>query len=753
MNSKYIYKLIFILFLAIPIFSFAQTWKSKANFPGTGTRNSANFVIGCKGYVCFGYNSTSNSKQLWEFEPNSNAWTQKANFPDAARRNGIGFSIGNFGYAGCGFDGSNTYNNMYKYDPSTNTWSTIASYPGSGGRGATATSLNGKAYVSGYGNFGIEFYMYDPILNTWTALTTPPSLGNRTGASLMTFANFIFLGFGHNFNSDLKDFWRYNPTNNGWWNMQNFPGVGRFHPQEFEVDGKLIVGGGFRLGTNATLNDYYAFEPNFYTWTPISNSTITARSASATFTIGKSGFAVAGRGISNNDLIDTWEYSRRISDTLDTLICSNEVLNLDATTARAHYLWQDNSNFPYMVANQNQTYWVDVKVDGCTIRDSLTINYKPLPIFTLGNDTTLCDGDSILLGALFTNATYLWQDNTSSNFIKVKQSGTYWLEVTENGCSFRDSISILYNTKPIVNLGNDTVLCEGESITLNGLNARDYLWSNASTSSSITVVNSGLYWLKVSNGQCESIDTVNITFNSLPNIDLGNDTILCDLKTLNLTSPLNFRSYLWQDNSSNKTFTVRKKGEYWLRVTDSNNCMASDTINIKYKLKPIVNLGNDTILCLGDKINLNVFAEGNSYLWNDGSTRAIFGIIDSGLYSVEVFNQCGKTKDSILIKSEDCKCKLFIPNAFTPNDDSHNNEFKVKGSFFGIESCRLSNFEMYIFDRSGSQIFESKSPDNGWDGTYKGNKVQLGSYPYLIKYTNAEDGKRTQLVGTVTVIL
>jgi gliding motility-associated-like protein len=73
---------------------------------------------------------------------------------------------------------------------------------------------------------------------------------------------------------------------------------------------------------------------------------------------------------------------------------------------------------------------------------------------------------------------------------------------------------------------------------------------------------------------------------------------------------------------------------------------------------------------------------------------------------------------------------LYIPNAFTPNNDLLNEEFKPKG-------LGILDYEMIIFDRWGMQIFESKQIDEGWDGTFKGRRCQQDVYVYKIKFKNA----------------
>ncbi|MCW8898750.1 MAG: hypothetical protein OQJ96_13190, partial [Flavobacteriales bacterium] len=117
----------------------------------------------------------------------------------------------------------------------------------------------------------------------------------------------------------------------------------------------------------------------------------------------------------------------------DTTLCQGDTLILDATTPNATYLWQDNTTNPTFSVTQQGSYWVQVTVNNCTTTDVINITYNPSPSINLGNDTTLCQGEILLLDATLPNATYLWQDNTTNPTFNVTQQGVYWVQVT-NSC-------------------------------------------------------------------------------------------------------------------------------------------------------------------------------------------------------------------------------------------------------------------------------------------------------------------------------
>src|SRR5437016_12222656 len=109
--------------LSLSLFSEADYWTRKDDFPGLNRRGPFSFSIEGKGYIGCGFDSTY-EKDFWEYDPSLNSWTQKVNYPGDTSAFGVGFSIINKGYAGLGNN-----NHFYEYDPSTNIWIAKATYP------------------------------------------------------------------------------------------------------------------------------------------------------------------------------------------------------------------------------------------------------------------------------------------------------------------------------------------------------------------------------------------------------------------------------------------------------------------------------------------------------------------------------------------------------------------------------------------------------------------------------------------------
>lgn len=222
----------------------------------------------------------------------------------------------------------------------------------------------------------------------------------------------------------------------------------------------------------------------------------------------------------------------------DTLLCSGDLLVLNAATPGATYQWQDNSTNPTLTVSNPGTYWVTVTVGTCSDTDTIQVTVTPIPNVDLGSDTTICHGDPFLLSSQFPNATYLWQDSSTSYSYSVTQSGSYWLNVTVGNCSNADTIHVTVYTIPGVDLGADTTLRKGDSILLevNTPNA-NFIWQDNTTDPTFLVTDPGVYWVYVFEGGCSESDTIIITLNEedivcptyipnafTPNADGLNDT-------------------------------------------------------------------------------------------------------------------------------------------------------------------------------------------------------------------------------------
>lgn len=287
---------------------------------------------------------------------------------------------------------------------------------------------------------------------------------------------------------------------------------------------------------------------------------------------------------------------------------------------------------------------------------AINVTVNPLPVVNLGNDTTFCSGNTLTLNAGNPGSTYLWNDNSTNVTKAVTASGTYAVKVTtSSNCSKSDTINVTVNPTPVVHLGNDTNLCTGVNYVLNAGNpGAAYLWDNASTAQTRTINATGTYHVKVTNAfNCAARDTIVATYLPTPVVNLGADRDVCAGASVTLDAGNPTETFLWDNGSTGQTRTVNASGTYHVTVSNVAHCKASDTVTVMVHPLPVVNLGNDTVICHGNTLTLDARNPGASYRWNDNSTNQTLPVTATGNYSVvvtDVFSCVGTDNINVLVK-------------------------------------------------------------------------------------------------------
>ena len=146
----------------------------------------------------------------------------------------------------------------------------------------------------------------------------------------------------------------------------------------------------------------------------------------------------------------------------DTAFCQGESLQLDATSSNATYLWQDSSTNTTYNVTQSGIYWVELTNNCSTSSDTIIINVKDIPIINLGNDTSLCSEEVLILNTATLNGSYLWQDNSTDSIFTVSEEGIYSVIVFVDGCAISDEINILVQECEILLSVPNTITPNGD---------------------------------------------------------------------------------------------------------------------------------------------------------------------------------------------------------------------------------------------------------------------------------------------------
>jgi len=298
--------------------------------------------------------------------------------------------------------------------------------------------------------------------------------------------------------------------------------------------------------------------------------------------------------------------------------------------------------------------------------------------------------------------------------------------------------------------------CENSSVVLSANPADRYLWSNGSQTQSITVSDTGTYFVQMfeddSCGYRGATKLFRVDVDSYSRSTTLDTLYKCVNETLLLEAqPAD--SYRWHDGSTGQRFTASAFGNnYSVEELRQAQCSVSvryfEILRDTSTTVSAFHLGNDTVLCAGDAIRLETDYE--HALWSDGHVGKSLIVKEPGVYWAQVYDTCQDItfSDSVMVRDTICMknfCNLVFPTAFSPNADGRNDVFRPVwyGEFTG--------FYMAIYNRWGEKIFQSYRKEEGWDGYYKGIPAEVGVYFYLGQYECIKKGN-LNVKGEVTLI-
>lgn len=362
----------------------------------------------------------------------------------------------------------------------------------------------------------------------------------------------------------------------------------------------------------------------------------------------------------------------------DSLVCvgsSLQFTNNSNASAGANYTWNFGpgtipgtfigANPPPVQFNTIGVQQVQLIVNDVCGSDTTYFNVyvNPLPQAFAGNDTTICAGAIFMIGdSNLTYHSYSWTPATglsdpaiSNPIATITNSITYIVTITDDitGCSTNDTIQILVNPTPTVQLPQDTILCQGSSLQIVPVvtNVTTYLWSDNSAGTTLTVSNPGWVWLIGSNLCQSDTDSIYVDFVPPTTVDLGPDLQPCAGTTVTLTPTVtNSTGLLWSDNSTGNTLQVTANGTYWVESSNPICGPVRDSIVITYILDPEVELPADTVLCQGSSLQIQpTVSDVTTYLWSDNSSGTSLAVNSSGWVWLIGSNACGADTDSVFV--------------------------------------------------------------------------------------------------------
>lgn len=443
----------------------------------------------------------------------------------------------------------------------------------------------------------------------------------------------------------------------------------------------------------------------------------------------------------------------------DMQLCTFSTLKLSAGSGFKKYLWNDGSVDSVLTAYNPGPYFVTAE-DYCGNKfyDTVNISQAPNVAFDLGPDLKKCNNDTLIITAPGSFLKYNWSpsyniNTTNGNTVKIwpgADTGYTVIAEVAKGCTVVDTIRIKVAKSLPIHIGNDTSFCIGGKAVFKVPGGfAGYVWQDASAGTSYTATLAGTYFVQVTdtNG-CVSKDTARvINVHSLPVVSLGSDIEICQNETHTFNAGSGFTSYLWQDKSTNSNYTTSLTGTYWVEVTNNNNCRIADTVLITaYKPVPRNFLDSTAWLCVGKNIVLTVIGTWSDYIWSNNAVSTSITVTNPGNYWLQVSNTEGcSARDTIAVKGINCQNSIYFPNAFTPNNDLHNDTYRP------IVNGDLALIKFSIYDRYGTRVFETSNILESWNGSYKGRPQNPGAFVWYCMYQFAGGMLRTEK-GTVVLV-
>ncbi len=465
-----------------------------------------------------------------------------------------------------------------------------------------------------------------------------------------------------------------------------------------------------------------------------------------------------------------------VTTTSDTMICEGGSADI-AVSGANQYEWIPHPDLTVIGTNQASvtpeipTYFfvTGVDVNGCENIDSVYVDFYEIPVLLISNDTIICFEESIQLTVSGADE-YEWSpasslnDPSASSPIATPLTPTlYYVDATYGiECALSDSVFVDLRYLPTPALPDSLSACYGVEHIILASGADSYQWTPGTylnTTEGAEVITAPLsditYDVSFTNVCGTVIEDVVVTA-IIPNVEAFNDTIICPEESAIATARGGV-SYTWSPTSSlhyetYDTVVVSPTIPTYYVVTgaDEFGCLDSDSVFVDLFPHPFIQTSPDQYLYYGDEVELLATSSTSGpYVWSPSDflsctncTNPIAAPPSTFTYTVSYTDVNGcSASDDVTIYIETL---LYVPNTFTPDEDEFNQSFLAMGG-------NIESFKMLIFNRWGEVIFESNDMEVGWDGTYKGQKCQDGTYVWKIILSDL-DGKKKEHVGHVNLI-
>lgn len=412
----------------------------------------------------------------------------------------------------------------------------------------------------------------------------------------------------------------------------------------------------------------------------------------------------------------------------------------------------------------------------CMINLDMTIpTPPPPPVIASDEQVYICRDAPIQLDAGADFSHYNWSNGLHTQTITIENIGDYSVTVTDaHGCRADKDINVSKGTDPQISVSKIDASCVDQAdgsaafTLLNHLEGIGVQWSTGANTPEIEGLSAGEYCLTVSDAiGCSVTECIQITTPpplSIITEPIDNPCYGFSDGRINIQTSGGVAPYLHAVGSNSfyptNTFGGLAAGEYTVTVQDANGCTLSQRTHIQEPPELRVDVGADLFINLSETAALEAITNFpvETYHWDgdfwencqdcpDPSVRPFY----STIYKVTVTDATGCQATDQLNVFVAKPRNVFIPNGFSPNNDSSNDIFFINAS---EEVALIRSFQIY--SRWGELIkelseFQPNDPSFGWDGRHQGKLVNPGVYVYAAEIEFI-DGVRMMFKGDVTLV-
>ncbi len=465
----------------------------------------------------------------------------------------------------------------------------------------------------------------------------------------------------------------------------------------------------------------------------------------------------------------------------DFSFCDVNAAPLDAArNDLVTYLWDNGSTNPVREINTAGSYNIYVEnAAGCNARDTIAINFGTTPETDLGLPDTLCQGDArniIAPNLTGVAVNYTWNTGENSSQISVDQPGDYIVILENNGCEFSDTLSIHYTEFDLAFDQTDVScfdLCDGEATAVFSGEAPPFnlTWDTGSSDPDRVQLCEGSYTLTVTDQRgCVYENTLVITEPDLLEIATEIVDVTCagDQNGIIQVSEISGGTGPFQiafgnnDFQSNTIYSDINGGTYEVVVRDANGCEQEEIVSVYEPPFVTVDAGPDQRIKLGEGTELEgqIFPLTNqTYTWLPADSLECNSCLDSAVDPTRTTPYILSVTDTVsgciiedeVVISVDKDRNIYIPNAFSPDNNGNNDIFQVYAGV-GVREILV----LRVYDRWGEQVYEGTniSPfDNktGWDGYFRGQAMNPAVFVYYAEVLFV-DNEIKEYAGDVTLL-